>query len=90
MKRNDIVLSIANSHGVSQNLAAAILNTVELTYRGALLQGEEVYINHVGKLKPAKRSARVGRNPSTGEPINIPAKTTFVLKPSTSILQTAN
>jgi DNA-binding protein HU-beta len=34
----------------------------------------------VGKLVLVKRKARVGRNPATGEPINIPAKTVVKMR----------
>ena len=34
----------------------------------------------IGKLVLVKRKARVGRNPATGEPINIPAKTVVKMR----------
>lgn len=47
-----------------------------------LLAGEEVTFPEVGKLKPVKRAARIGRNPATGAAVNIPAKTAIVFKQS--------
>lgn len=47
-----------------------------------LLAGEEVNFPEVGKLKPAQRKARTARNPRTGEPLPIPAKTAIVFKQS--------
>lgn len=38
---------------------------------------EEFILPGFGKLALAKRKARVGRNPQTGEPVKIPAKTTL-------------
>jgi DNA-binding protein HU-beta len=34
----------------------------------------------IGKLVLVRRKARVGRNPATGEPINIPAKTVVKMR----------
>ena len=41
----------------------------------ALAAGEAVTLPGVGKLVPAKRAARTGRNPATGAAIQIPEKT---------------
>jgi DNA-binding protein HU-beta len=39
-----------------------------------LTRGEKVTLMGFGTLRVIKRKARVGRNPQTGESINIPAK----------------
>ena len=43
-------------------------------------EGEEVTIHGFGKFAPATRAARVGRNPQTGEAINIPARVDLTFK----------
>lgn len=43
--------------------------------QAALAGGDEVTLHGLGKLKPVARPARTGRNPATGEEIDIPAKT---------------
>lgn len=47
-----------------------------------LLGGGEITIQNVGKLKVKDTSARTGRNPRTGETIQIPAGKKVVFAPS--------
>ena len=49
----------------------SLTTIVEKEVRG----GGEVPLKGLGKFKVVQRNARVGRNPQTGEPIDIPAKT---------------
>ena len=39
----------------------------------------------IGKMVKAKRKARIGRNPATGEPVKIPAKTVVKMRLSKSV-----
>ena len=55
--------------------AAAAVETVFDTITKALSRGEEVSIAGFGIFKTSKRAARTGRNPKTGERIQIPART---------------
>jgi DNA-binding protein HU-beta len=41
----------------------------------ALSGGHEVTLLGIGKLKPVSKAARTGRNPKTGEPLKIAART---------------
>ena len=43
--------------------------------QATLSHGNEVTLHGLGKLKPVAKPARTGRNPATGEEIEIPAKT---------------
>ena len=40
----------------------------------ALKKGDNVPLLGIGAIKVAQRAARMGRNPQTGEPVEIPAK----------------
>jgi DNA-binding protein HU-beta len=51
-------------------------------YERTLLTGEEVTVPGVGKLKVVTKAARNGRNPKTGEAIQIPAKRVVEFTPS--------
>jgi DNA-binding protein HU-beta len=50
-------------------------------------EGYDVALPGIGTLKITERSARRGRNPQTGEPIMIPAKTTIVRRPKEHVLK---
>jgi len=72
LTKSKIVEYIAENNGLSKKAASDILTCLaELAYKeaknGFTLPG-------IGKLVLVDRKARVGRNPATGETINIPAK----------------
>ena len=67
--------------------------TVDLifeTMRNALARGERIEIRGFGSFKPIKRKARDGRNPKTGEPVDIPAKKTPFFKVGKDLLERIN
>ena len=67
---------MAGVNGVSNKAAKAHLQSVvELAVAQAKKNGIFV-LPGLGRLKKVQRKARMGRNPATGEPIKIAAKTT--------------
>lgn len=54
---------------------AAVLDSLGKVATGQLASGNEVSLNGLGKLSIKERAARTGRNPKTGEAIQISAKT---------------
>jgi len=56
----------------------------------ALLVKGEIRMQGVGTLKVVQRPARTGRNPRTGEPLQIPARRTVQLKVSPMLLDALN
>lgn len=56
--------------GVERDIANAILDDIFT----ALLSGRTVQLKGIGVMKLVERKARKGRNPSTGETIQIPAR----------------
>jgi len=55
------------------------------TIASALATGDEVRIHGFGTLKTAQRSARVGRNPRTGETVQVAARRVARFTPSTTL-----
>ena len=73
MTKSEIIAGIAESAGITKEQASTALDSlVQMAYKGA---GEGFTVPGLGKLVKVQRSARTGRNPATGEPIQIPAKT---------------
>ena len=60
--------------GVSKVVIAAVLDTLGDVAQAEIQQGGEITLPGLGKLSVQNRAARTGRNPSTGEEINIAAK----------------
>ena len=72
MTKSQVAAAIAETVGISKKQATEILQTVvDLAYKNAK---NTFTLPGLGKLVLVNRKARVGRNPATGESINIPAK----------------
>ncbi len=75
MTKSQIVTHFSEKFGLTKKQASEILNEVaELAVAQTKKVGSFV-LPGVGKLSKVKRKARTGRNPATGQPIKIPAKT---------------
>src|ERR1700709_2161375 len=72
LTKSQIATSLAEKAEISKKQAVAVLETLaELAYKNAK---NTFTFPGVGKLVLVNRKARIGRNPATGESINIPAK----------------
>jgi DNA-binding protein HU-beta len=75
MTKTQIVRTIAKKHGINNKTAASLLEDLaEIAIKETKKNGVFV-IPGLGRLVKSNRKARVGRNPQTGEPIKIAAKT---------------
>ena len=76
MTKSQLVGHMAEKIGITRKQSALFLQTlVDTAVKEAKKSGVFV-IAGMGRLKKVNRKARMGRNPQTGEPIKIPAKTT--------------
>ena len=64
---------MANATNLNQTQSAEALQAFIDTVKSQLRSGSEVKIIGFGTFKISRRKATTGRNPRTGEPINIPA-----------------
>ncbi|MFC1622941.1 HU family DNA-binding protein [Patescibacteria group bacterium] len=70
-----LVDSIANTTGLSKKDVASVIEALTDKITEELKQGKKVTLTGFGVFKTSDRAARVGRNPQTGESIQIPAMT---------------
>lgn len=75
MNKGELVAAMAESADVSQKDAGACLDAMFEVIAGEVSKGNEVSITGWLKVEKAKTSARTGRNPQTGEAIQVPAGT---------------
>ena len=76
MTKTQLVRHVAEKVGTNNKTAAAFLETLaEIAVKETKKNGLFV-LPGLGRLKKVQRKARMGRNPQTGEPIKIAAKTT--------------
>lgn len=75
MTKSQMLAAIAEKSGVAKKDVAAVLAAmVDVAYAEVKHSGECSFAG-LGKLVKKRREARMGRNPATGEQIQIPAKT---------------
>lgn len=80
MTKSQLLSLLAEKTGVSKKEVGNLIETLsELAYKEVKTGGEFV-LPGFGKLVKIKRAARIGRNPSTGAEIQIPAKTVVKFK----------
>ncbi len=76
MNKNDLISNMANKSGLTKTEAVRALDGFIETVTEALKSGDNVALVGFGTFKVTERSAREGRNPQTGEVIQIPATKT--------------
>ena len=73
MNKNDLVAAVSDSSGLSKADSAKAVDAVFDSITGSLSGGGEVRLVGFGTFSVADRKATSGRNPRTGEAIQIPA-----------------
>ncbi|MBC7158702.1 MAG: HU family DNA-binding protein [Porphyrobacter sp.] len=73
MNKNDLIGTVADAAGLSRSDATKAVECVFETITGALSRGDDVRLVGFGTFSVSKRKASTGRNPRTGEPMNIKA-----------------
>ena len=82
MIKADLINKIAKEMNVSKQEAEEGVNLFFQTIKEAILRGEEIELRGFGSFRFRQRGARSGRNPRTGEPVEVPPKKVLYFKPS--------
>ena len=75
MNTSDLIEKLVADQGLTKVQSKAIVDSVLKGITDAVVAGDEVSLPGFGKFKVQSRAAREGRNPATGESIQIAAKT---------------
>jgi DNA-binding protein HU-beta len=84
MTKADLIESIAAKLDLPKGQAERAVQLVFEDIVQALRSGDKVNISGFGTFAVSERKARTGRNPKTGEPIDIPASKSAKFKPGKS------
>jgi DNA-binding protein HU-beta len=76
MNKGELIQAIADQTGQTKVATEKTLNALLETVIGTVAAGQEVSLVGFGAFKLAQRAARQGRNPATGETIQIAASAT--------------
>jgi integration host factor subunit alpha len=82
MTKADIVEEVFKKLGFSKSQASEIVETVFETMKETLERGEKLKISGFGNFVPRDKKTRIGRNPKTGEAIEISARRVVTFKAS--------
>ena len=90
MNKSELVAHIATSAGLTKAQATAALQAFETSVIDTLANGGEVTLIGFGTFKVTDRAARTGRNPKTGEEIQISASKVPTFKAGKAFKQAMN
>ena len=90
MNKLDLVSSVASQSGLSKSDAAKAVDAVTGSIAGALKGGGEVRLVGFGTFSTSKRKASNGRNPRTGEPMQISSSTQAKFKAGKALKDAVN
>ena len=90
MKQSELVRNIAKRTSFNQSEVGAVIKTMVSELTTALTQGDSINIVDLGTLSAKSQAARKGRNPRTGESIEISERMAPKFKASTVLKETIN
>ena len=90
MNKDDLIGKIATNIGISKTDAAKSVDAVFSTITSTLKGGNEVRLVGFGTFLVTNRAATTGRNPRTGESIQIPAKKVPKFRAGKALKQSVN
>ncbi|WP_049258875.1 HU family DNA-binding protein [Eikenella corrodens] len=85
MNKQDLIKDIAERGEFTKADADAALKAVQGAIASALVNGDKITLPGFGTFKVVETAARTGRNPQTGEPVEIPAKRKVKFNPTQAL-----
>lgn len=82
LTRMDLSEAVFREVGLSRNESAGLVERVLEMMSDALVEGEQVKISSFGTFSVRSKTARVGRNPKTGEEVPISPRRVMTFRPS--------
>ncbi len=90
MRKPELAAAIAEKSDISKDKAADVLNAILDEITTAVSKGDSVSLIGFGTFERRARAARTGKNPQTGEPIQIPASNTVAFKAGKALKESVN
>ncbi|KYG35899.1 HU family DNA-binding protein [Priestia endophytica] len=85
MNKTDLINTVAEASELSKKDATKAVDAVFDTILDALKEGDKVQLIGFGNFEVRERAARKGRNPQTGDEIEIPASKVPAFKPGKAL-----
>ena len=90
MTKADIIDRVCVKTAMTKKAATAAVNAVFDALSEGLIVGDRIWIPNFGTLEVRQHAARIGKNPQTGEPIEIPACKTPAFKAGKTLKDAVN
>lgn len=90
MTKADLVDRVTALGDLTRRDGEIIVDTLFESVIGALKAGDKIEIRGFGSFRTRQRNARTGRNPKTGEKVEVPAKRVPFFKPSKELRDSVN
>ena len=90
MTTAELAEHLSETQGISKGDARTYVNDILAAIVDAAARGDEVALNGFGKFKVKESAAREGRNPATGETIEIAASKKLTFSPAKAIKDRLN
>jgi DNA-binding protein HU-beta len=90
MNRKELIDSIASATDLTKAQATDALAAALDGIVGAVAKGDKVSLPGFGTFEPRERAARTGRNPQTGEAVEIAASTSPAFKAASAFKEAVN
>jgi integration host factor subunit beta len=90
MTKADLVEEVSRVTELTRKDSEVIVDTLFDSVIKALKEGDKLEVRGFGSFRVRQRNARVGRNPKTGEKVEVPAKRVPYFKPSKELKDLIN
>jgi integration host factor subunit beta len=90
MTKADLVEKVTAAGELTRRDGEVIVETIFEAVIGALKSGDKIEIRGFGSFRTRQRNSRIGRNPKTGERVEVPAKKVPYFKPSKELRDLVN
>ena len=74
MTKAELVEKVANKINLTKKQTEVVVNTVFSSITDSLAEGKKVELRGFGSFRIRQRNARVGRNPKSGQKVDVPSK----------------
>jgi len=88
MTKADLVEQIANRADIPRKQADEVVQVILESITAALHRGDKVELRGFGSFRIRQRGERIGRNPKTGEKVQVPPKKIPYFKPGKHLRET--
>jgi len=90
MTKADLIDEVSRVVEISRNDAEIIVDSLVASIVEALREGDKVEIRGFGSFRTRQRAGRLGRNPKTGEAVEVPPKSVAFFNPSKGLRELVN